>query len=60
MNFNKPFLKGAVAGILIYLVINLFVLLLGLPFFLGYYSAIVFALLGGLTSLLLNKKKLIQ
>ncbi len=60
MNFNKPFLKGAVIGILIYLVFNLFVLLLGLPILLGYYFAIVFALIGGLTSLLFNKKKLIQ
>lgn len=60
MNFNKPFLKGVVAGILIYLVINLFVFLLNLPIFLGYYFVLVFALLGGLTSLLLNKKKLIQ
>jgi len=53
----KNFLKGVLLGISIYLTINLFSFLLTLPFFLGYYFAIGFALSGGTLSYLLKGKK---
>lgn len=58
MKINKPFLKGTLIGLIAYLSLNLLAFLLSLPLLLGYYFAIVFALIGGLISLLINKRKI--
>lgn len=57
MSFNKYFIKGAVLGVLVYIVFNLFSLLLALPILLGYYFALVFALIGGLLYYLYCRKR---